>query len=293
MARRARLVRRVKLSPPEVSTRRQRPCRACLARRGAARVRRFLRRSARVARARPDEDRRDLLTRSRSRSGDLHNVWVAWRNMDAFGGHIFRRWMENSLLYSLGATAIAIAVGVPAGYGLATGRFRGRRLVLSLTLIAMLIPASSLVLPIYLELNAMRLIGNVFSIILPFAFFPLASTSPTSTTHRASAGAARRRAGRRLQRAADVPSRRAAPREAGRRARLLLQLRRGLEQLLPALRDPAGPEQFPVQVGLLASSVVTPSRCTRDADRGAARRDRLRRLAAGPRTRCGRRRNQG
>ena len=36
----------------------------------------------------------------------------------------------------------------------------------------MLIPASSLVLPIYLELNAMRLIGNAFSIILPFAFFP-------------------------------------------------------------------------------------------------------------------------
>ncbi len=114
----------------------------------------------------------DLLTRSPLAVGSLHNVWVAWRNMDAFGGHIYRRWMENSLLYSLSATAIAITVVVPAGYGLAAGRFPGRRLVLSLTLIAMLIPASSLVLPIYLELNAMRLIGNVFSIILPFAFFP-------------------------------------------------------------------------------------------------------------------------
>jgi multiple sugar transport system permease protein len=114
----------------------------------------------------------DLLTRSPLAIGDLHNVWVAWRNLDAFGDHIYRRWMENSLLYSLSATAIALAVGVPAGYGLAIGRFRGRKVVLSLTLIAMLIPSSSLVLPIYLELNAMRLIGNVFSIILPFAFFP-------------------------------------------------------------------------------------------------------------------------
>jgi multiple sugar transport system permease protein len=61
---------------------------------------------------------------------------------------------------------------VPAGYGLATGKFAGRRLVLSLTLVAMLMPATSLVLPIYLELNGMRLIGNVFSIILPFSFFP-------------------------------------------------------------------------------------------------------------------------
>jgi multiple sugar transport system permease protein len=114
----------------------------------------------------------DLLTRSPLAVGDLHNVWVAWRDLDAFGDHIYRRWLENSLLYSLSATAIAVAVGVPAGYGLAIGRFRGRRVVLSLTLIAMLIPASSLVLPIYLELNAMQLIGSVFSIILPFAFFP-------------------------------------------------------------------------------------------------------------------------
>ena len=114
----------------------------------------------------------DLLTRSPLAVGDLHNVLVAWRNLNTFGGHIYRRWMENSLLYSLSATAIALAVALPAGYGLAVGRFRGRRLVLSLTLIAMLIPASSLVLPIYLELNAMRLIGNAFSIILPFAFFP-------------------------------------------------------------------------------------------------------------------------
>jgi multiple sugar transport system permease protein len=114
----------------------------------------------------------ELLTRSPLAVGDLHNVWVAWRDLDAFDNHVYRRWMENSLLYSLSATAIALTVAVPAGYGLATGKFRGRNLVLSLTLVAMLIPASSLVLPIYLELNAMRLIGNVFSIILPFAFFP-------------------------------------------------------------------------------------------------------------------------
>jgi multiple sugar transport system permease protein len=114
----------------------------------------------------------ELLTRTPLAAGDLHNVLVAWRSVDAFGGHVFRRWMENSLLYSVSATAITLTVGVPAGYGLATGRFRGRRLVLVLTLIAMLIPASSLVLPIYLELNAMQLIGNAFSIILPFAFFP-------------------------------------------------------------------------------------------------------------------------
>ena len=114
----------------------------------------------------------DLLTRRPLAVGNLHNVWVAWQALDAFDDHVYRRWLENSLLYSLCATAITLATAIPAGYALAVGTFRGRELILRLTLIAMLMPASSLVLPIFLELNAMRLIGSAFSIILPFAFFP-------------------------------------------------------------------------------------------------------------------------
>jgi multiple sugar transport system permease protein len=113
-----------------------------------------------------------LLNRSPLAIGSLHNVWDAWRALDAFGEHSFRRWMGNSLLYCLSATAITLVTAIPAGYGLAFGRFRGRKLILGLTLVSMLMPASSLVLPVYLELNAMRLIGSAFSIILPFAFFP-------------------------------------------------------------------------------------------------------------------------
>jgi multiple sugar transport system permease protein len=36
----------------------------------------------------------------------------------------------------------------------------------------MIMPAAALVLPIFLELNALHLIGSVLSVILPFAFFP-------------------------------------------------------------------------------------------------------------------------
>jgi multiple sugar transport system permease protein len=114
----------------------------------------------------------DLLIRSPLAIGNLHNVRIAWQHLDGFDSHIFRRWMENSLLYSLSATAITLVTGIPAGYGLAFGRFRGRRLILKVTLIAMLMPATALVLPIFLELNAARLVGTAYSIILPFAFFP-------------------------------------------------------------------------------------------------------------------------
>jgi multiple sugar transport system permease protein len=114
----------------------------------------------------------ELVTRNPLAIGSLHNVWVAWRSVDGFSDHIYRRWLENSLLYSLSATAITLATGIPAGYGLAFGRFPGRRLILRLTLVALIMPSAALVLPIFLELNAVHLIGSTFSIILPFAFFP-------------------------------------------------------------------------------------------------------------------------
>jgi multiple sugar transport system permease protein len=104
--------------------------------------------------------------------GSFHQVSLAWKHLDAFSDHIYRRWIANTLYYALGATAITLAVSVPAGYGLAIGKFPGRKLVLSLTLISMIMPAAALVLPIFLELNAMHLIGRAASVILPFAFFP-------------------------------------------------------------------------------------------------------------------------
>jgi multiple sugar transport system permease protein len=104
--------------------------------------------------------------------GSLHNVWIAWQQLDSFGGGMFRRWLGNSLLYTFGATALTLLTSVPAGYGLAHGRFPGRRIVLWLTIVVMIIPANSLVLPIFLELNAMHLIGHSLSVILPFSFFP-------------------------------------------------------------------------------------------------------------------------
>ena len=114
----------------------------------------------------------ELITSNPFAVGSFHNVWVAWQHLDAFGNHLFWRWMENSVLYALSGTAIALVTVIPAGYGLAIGSFRGRKLILSLTLVVMIVPNAALVLPIFLELNAFHLIESVLSVILPFAFFP-------------------------------------------------------------------------------------------------------------------------
>jgi multiple sugar transport system permease protein len=120
----------------------------------------------------PTKTDKALITASPFSFGDLHHVALAWKHLDAFSDHIYRRWIGNTLYYALSATAITLAVSLPAGYGLAIGKFPGRKLILSLTLVVMIVPAAALVLPIFLELNAMHLIGRSLSVILPFAFFP-------------------------------------------------------------------------------------------------------------------------
>ena len=113
-----------------------------------------------------------LVTRNPLSFGSFHQVVLAWDHLDAFSDHIYRVWIGNSLLYALSATAIVLATAIPAGYGLALGNFPGRKLVLTLTLVVMIMPAAALVLPIFLELNAVHLIGSSLSVILPFSFFP-------------------------------------------------------------------------------------------------------------------------
>jgi multiple sugar transport system permease protein len=120
----------------------------------------------------PTKSDAQLVTRGPFTFGSFHQVALAWQHLDAFSDHIYRAWIANSLLYAVSATAIVLVSAIPAGYGLALGSFPGRRLVLTLTLVVMIMPAAALVLPIFLELNAFHLIGNVLSVILPFSFFP-------------------------------------------------------------------------------------------------------------------------
>jgi multiple sugar transport system permease protein len=120
----------------------------------------------------PTKSDHALVTASPFSFGSFHQVSLAWKHLDAFSDHIFRTWIGNSLLYAFSATAIVLATAIPAGYGLAFGTFPGRRVLLTLTLVVMIMPAAALVLPIFLELNSLHLIGSVLAVILPFAFFP-------------------------------------------------------------------------------------------------------------------------
>ena len=120
----------------------------------------------------PTKSNTQLLLESPFSFGSFDQLVANWNELFAFGSGVFSTWIGNSAYYSFAALAITLLVSIPAGYALALIEFKGRRLLLVTTLIVMLIPNTALVLPIFLELSAARLIGNPLAVILPFSFFP-------------------------------------------------------------------------------------------------------------------------
>jgi multiple sugar transport system permease protein len=104
--------------------------------------------------------------------GSFHQVGLAWRHLVDFQGGVIFVWLKNSAIYSIGSLILTLATSVTAGYALALTKFRGRKLLLTVTLVVMIMPSAALVLPTFLELNLFGLIGTVWSIILPFSFYP-------------------------------------------------------------------------------------------------------------------------
>ena len=104
--------------------------------------------------------------------GSFSQIGQAWDHLTAFQNDALLTWLKNSAIYSGASLLLTLATSVPAGYALALTKFRGRKTLLMITLVTMIMPSATLVLPIFLELNEFHLIGTVWSIILPFSFYP-------------------------------------------------------------------------------------------------------------------------
>ena len=98
-------------------------------------------------------------------------VPIVWLVFEAIGGSI-GLWLFNSAFYSTAGAVIAVGLSIPAGYGIATHEFPGRRALLVLTMLVMLIPTSALVLPLFLEANSVHLLTSPLAVILPYGLFP-------------------------------------------------------------------------------------------------------------------------
>lgn len=120
----------------------------------------------------PTKTPRELLLGGPFDFGGFGTLAENWNALVSFQNGIVWTWLGNAALYTGAALVITLLVTIPAGYALAMIDFRLRRTLLMVTLVIMLVPSTALVLPTFLELSAVRLIGNPLAVILPFSFFP-------------------------------------------------------------------------------------------------------------------------
>ncbi|MFC9561614.1 carbohydrate ABC transporter permease [Agromyces sp. NPDC056965] len=120
----------------------------------------------------PTKTAAELISEPPLSFGSFEQLAAAWTHLVDFQGGAVFQWLGNSAVYSGLALLFTLVTSVPAGYALALTRFRGRKLLLMTTLIVMIMPSSALVLPIFLELNLFGLIGTIWSVVLPFSFYP-------------------------------------------------------------------------------------------------------------------------
>ncbi|MCL8025487.1 carbohydrate ABC transporter permease [Nocardioides bruguierae] len=103
------------------------------------------------------------------------NAVYSWSQVNGFGpgdGGLFTRWMLNSLIVAGGGALLAAFAALPAGYAMARLRFRFRRVLLLITLVAMVMPNTVLVIPIFLEVSAIGAVGQLWPVLVLMGFFP-------------------------------------------------------------------------------------------------------------------------
>ena len=105
----------------------------------------------------------------------IDNLLYSWNELSKFGpggGGVFQRWLMNSIAVGVGGTVLAVVAAIPAGYAFARLRFRFRKTFLFVTLLAMVMPNTVLVIPIFLEVNAIGAIGQLWPVAVIMGFYP-------------------------------------------------------------------------------------------------------------------------
>jgi multiple sugar transport system permease protein len=99
--------------------------------------------------------------------GNFQNVVDSWNRLAHYNRGVMFTWGWNSVWYVLTALVLGLTITVPAGYLLANVNFKGRKVLLWITLIMMLLPGDATVLPMYMELFLIKLINTPWAVILP------------------------------------------------------------------------------------------------------------------------------
>lgn len=124
-----------------------------------------------------------LIVSSTKSQGDLFatfGLWFApnfnlWNNLQqlfTYQDGLYVTWLLNTLLYAGVGSIVGTFLAAMAGYALAKYTFRGRNLIFSTVLGAILVPVTALALPLYLMMSTLNLTNTYWAVLLPSIVSP-------------------------------------------------------------------------------------------------------------------------
>jgi multiple sugar transport system permease protein len=101
------------------------------------------------------------------------NLWQNLVDTFTYDGGAYPRWLLNSVLYAGIGGFISMLISVMSGYALAKFVFPGRNVIFGLVLGAVLVPQTTLALPLYLVMSKINLTNTYWAVLLPSLLSPI------------------------------------------------------------------------------------------------------------------------
>ncbi|MEM3714721.1 MAG: carbohydrate ABC transporter permease [Nitrososphaeria archaeon] len=84
----------------------------------------------------------------------------------------FVRVLYNTLFVSIIATVITVIISIMAGYAIAKGNFKGKKLISNLMIMMVFVSIGVTLVPVFIIVKEMNLLNNLWGIIIPTVFTP-------------------------------------------------------------------------------------------------------------------------
>lgn len=101
------------------------------------------------------------------------SLWDNLVQLFTYNDGIFGRWLWNTAYYSLASALGSALIASAAGYAFAKYQFLGKKALFAITLGAIMVPSTALVIPTFLLLSGVGLVNTPWAVILPSLTSPL------------------------------------------------------------------------------------------------------------------------
>jgi len=122
-----------------------------------------------------------LLTISLKTQVEAFRTPPSWIFLPTFSHYVrlfaqadFLRYFTNSIIASVGATSLALILGIPASYSLSRGQFRGKNTLLFAILATQMVPPILFIIPYFTAYVKLQLIDTMIGLIIVNLSFTLA-----------------------------------------------------------------------------------------------------------------------